>query len=378
MLFSEIIGQDRVKRHLITTVRESRVSHAQLFLGNEGVGSLSLAIAYAQYINCLNRSETDSCGTCSSCIKYNKLIHPDLHFIYPTAPKDTISKPVSRDFIDHWRELVIDQKGYFKFSDWTAKIGIERKQAIINTQDCSDLLNQLSYKSYEAEYKVMVIWMVEKLYHAAAPKILKILEEPPDKTLFLLVTESHEKIISTILSRTQLVKIPPVDEKDLIGALDKQGMDVKTVRDAVRVASGNYIEAKRLVSDAGEEEDHFNRFTVWMRLCYRVPFREINEFANDTAKLNRDTQKNFLKYSLRIIREAFLMGIKQFDLLRIKSNEEAFLLKFHPFVHRDNIGLITDELNKSIAHIERNVNSSILFLDVSIRLSQLLKKETSS
>jgi DNA polymerase III subunit delta' len=376
MLFSEIIGQDRVKRHLITTVRESRVSHAQLFLGSEGVGNLALAIAYAQYINCGNRSETDSCGTCPSCIKYNKLIHPDLHFVYPTASTDKFSKPVSRNFIEKWRELVMEQKGYFKFSDWTGKIGIERKQAVINAQDCNDMLNQLSYKSYEAEYKVMIIWMVEKLYHAAAPKILKILEEPPDKTLFLLVTESHEKIISTILSRTQLVKIPPIEEKDLIHALDKQGMDVKTVRDAVRVASGNYIEARRLVSEPGEEEDHLERFTKWMRLCYKIPFKEINEFANEMAKLNRDSQKNFLIYSIRILREAFLMGIKQSELLRVKNNEEAFLLKFHPFVHRNNIGLLTDELNKSIAHIERNVNSSILFLDASIRLSQLLKKET--
>ncbi|MFU8844519.1 MAG: ATP-binding protein [Bacteroidales bacterium] len=373
MKFSEIIGQDRVKKHLIRTVKGSRVSHAQLFLGPEGVGSLALAIAYAQYINCRNRTEADSCGICPSCIKYNKLIHPDLHFIYPTASKDNISKPGSKDFIESWRALVLEHRGYFRFPDWTEKIGIERKQAIINVNDCNDLLQQLSYKSYEAEYKVMIIWMVEKIFHAAAPRILKILEEPPDKTLFLLVSQSHEKIISTILSRTQLVKIPPVDENDLIDALDKEGIDIKTVRDAVRVASGNYIEAKRLATQTETDEDHLNRFIQWMRLCYRIPFKEINAFASEMAKLNRDAQKNFLLYSLRIIREAFLMGLPLHQLLRIKKSEEDFLMKFHPFVHQNNIDLLTDELNKSVAHIERNVNSNILFFDATVRLSQLLK-----
>jgi DNA polymerase III subunit delta' len=373
MQFSEIIGQDRIKKHLIRTVRESRVSHAQLFLGHEGVGSLALAIAYAQYINCRNRTETDSCGICPSCIKYNKLIHPDLHFIYPTAPKDNIKKPVSKDFIEHWRALVLKHRGYFRFEEWAEKIEIERKQAIINAQDCNDMLQQLSYKSYEAEYKVMIIWMAEKIFHAAAPKILKILEEPPDKTLFLLVSQSHEKISSTILSRTQLVKIPLVDENDLMAALDKEGIETRIVRDAVRVASGNFIEAKRLTTQAEAEEDHLNRFIQWMRLCYGMKFKEICDFANETARLNRDAQKNFLVYSLRIIREAFLMGLQQGPLLRIKYSENDFLLKFHPFVHKGNIELLMDEINQSIAQIERNINSNILFLDTTVRLSQFLK-----
>jgi DNA polymerase III subunit delta' len=373
MLFSEIIGQGSIKMHLIRTVRESRVSHAQLFFGPEGAGSLALAIAYAQYINCRNRTEEDACGICLSCIKYNKIIHPDLHFLYPIAPRDKNKKYISRDFIVPWRELVIASKGYFGFPDWTGKIGIERKQAIINAQDCNDLINLLSYKSYEAEYKVMIIWMAEKIFHAAAPKILKILEEPPEKTLFLLVSQSHERIISTILSRTQLVKIPPVDEIDLIDALDNKGFDAQTVRDAVRVASGNYIEAQRLATQSEAEADHFNRFIQWMRMCFQGRFREISDFANEMSKLNRDAQKSFLVYSLRMIREAFLMGLKQAQLLRINASEEDFLAKFHPFVHSGNIGLFTDEFNNSVAHIERNVNSNILFLDASMKIMQYLK-----
>ena len=190
--------------------------HAQLFLGPEGSGKLPLALAYAQYINCQNRQEDDSCGHCPSCIKFNKLIHPDLHFVYPVSKtKDSSDKPTSKEFLKPWRELVLENNGYINLTDWYEKIDIEKKQGIINADDCNNIIKTLSYKSFESEYKIMIIWMVEKLFHSAAPKILKILEEPPEKTLFILISENPDIIINTILSRTQLVKIPKIANNDL-------------------------------------------------------------------------------------------------------------------------------------------------------------------
>jgi len=213
--FADVIGQQQVKSQLLKTVKNNRVSHAQLFLGQAGIGKLGLAIAYAQYINCTNKQEDDSCGVCPSCVKYEKLIHPDLHFIFPTATTERVEKPKSKDFVSEWRELILDRNGYISIADWYGKIGIERKRAIINARDCNDIIQTLSYKSFEAEYKVMIIWMVEKLFHSAAPKLLKILEEPPDKTLFILVAENQESMLKTILSRTQLIKVPFLQDDDL-------------------------------------------------------------------------------------------------------------------------------------------------------------------
>lgn len=194
MKFAQVIGQQAVKQRLIKTVKDNRVSHAQLFLGPEGSGKLALAVAYAQFINCSDRGDNDSCGVCPSCIKYNKFIHPDLHFIFPTAATDKIEKPVSLDFIASWREMLLETRCYSDLPTWYEKIGIERKLAIINVRDCSEILKKLSYKSYEAEYKVMIIWMVEKLFHAAAPKILKILEEPLKKHFLFLFRKIRNKL----------------------------------------------------------------------------------------------------------------------------------------------------------------------------------------
>jgi DNA polymerase-3 subunit delta' len=374
MQFKEVIGQDQVKTHLIKTVRNSRVSHAQLFLGPPASGKLPMAIAYAQYINCKNRTETDSCGTCPSCVKYGKLAHPDLHFIYPTAKAKDIEKPTSKDFIKDWRELLLERNHYIQLSDWYEKIGIEKKQAIINARDCSDIISTLNYKSYEAEYKVMIIWMVEKLFHAAAPKILKILEEPPDKTLFILIAESQEHIINTILSRTQLVKFNPIVDEAMQEALQAEGYDPVVVRDAVRVASGNLKEAKRLVDQPDAESQNYTWFTHWMRVCYKGKFVEILEFVNEFARVNRDAQKGMLKYGLRIIRESLLVGFQHEELIRLNAKESEFAARFHKFIHAGNIGIIADELNRSIAHIDRNANPNVLFLDASIKLAQYLKK----
>lgn len=372
MKFSDIIGQDSVKQQLLKTVRNSRVSHAQLFFGQGGIGKLSLAIAYAQYINCTNKQDDDSCGECPSCIKYEKLIHPDLHFIYPTATTEKFDKPKSKDFVSEWRELVLDNRGYFSLADWYVKIGIERKQAIINARDCSDIIQTLSYKSFEAEYKIMIIWMVEKLFHSAAPKLLKIFEEPPDKTLFILVAENQDNILKTILSRTQLIKIPSIQDDDLAAELKNQGHSSAIVNDVVKVSGGNYLEAKALIENQEEQSANNKWFIEWMRVCWKGEISPILNFISRFSRNSRDVQKNMLIYSLRMIREAFLMNMDYQELIRLNSMEEEFVKNFNKFVNSKNIELINEELNKSIYHIQRNANPSILFLDISLKFNRYL------
>ena len=373
MKFADVIGQQQVKTQLLKTVKNSRVSHAQLFLGQEGIGKLALAIAYAQYINCTNKQENDSCGECPSCVKYEKLIHPDLHFIYPTATTEKIDKPKSKDFVKDWREVVLKNKGYITLADWFGKIGIERKRAIINARDCNDIIQTLSYKSFEAEYKVMIIWMVEKLFHAAAPKLLKILEEPPDKTLFILIAENQESMLMTILSRTQLIKVPLIQDDDLKVVLRQQGYSSAVVNDIVKVSRGNYIEAKALIENQEEESVNSKWFIEWMRVCWQGDVKAILAFISGFVRNPRDVQKNMLVYALRLMREAFLLNMKKPELVRLNSKEEEFAKNFNKFVNSKNIELINNELNQSIYHINRNVNSSVLFFDMSLKFNQYLK-----
>ncbi len=374
MRFAEIPGQEAIKKRLVKSVKENRVSHAQLFLGAEGSGKLALALAYAQYVNCRNRDESDSCGECPSCVKYQKLIHPDLHFIYPTATIGEIKKPKSIDFIAPWREMVISADGFINLPLWYAQIGIERKQAIINARDCNQIIKTLGYKSYESEYKVMIIWMVEKLFHSAAPKILKILEEPPEKTLFILISEDADQIISTILSRTQLIKIPRLDDKDLAKTLYANFDDPVQVNDAVRVAGGNYILAKKILDNPTGDDYNFVKFRAWMRLCFGLNVKESLKFISELSKTSREKQKDFLTYSLRMIRESMLLVFKGDNLVRLNAKELEFVNKFYPFITSKNLVQISSELNDAIFHIERNANPSVLFLDLTLKIGRLLKK----
>jgi len=222
MLFKEIIGQEEVKKRLINAVKENRISHAQLFLGKEGFGTLALAIAYAQYICCENKLANDSCGVCSSCIKYQKLVHPDLHFVFPVATNAVVKKkPISNHFLPQWRASLLNDY-YLSYKSWQEKIETGNKQLLITKDESIDILKKLNLKTYESAYKIMIIWYPEKFNIASANKLLKILEEPPEKTLFILVAQETEKIINTILSRTQLIKINQINAVALQQAIIKK------------------------------------------------------------------------------------------------------------------------------------------------------------
>ncbi len=380
MLFKEITGQYAVKQRLIRSVKDNRVSHAQLFYGPQGSGKLALAIAYAQFINCGDRQEQDdglmdACGTCPSCVKYNKLAHPDLHFIYPVATtKSVTSKPKSSNFISEWRKALLDNHFILSLNDWYKTIGIEKKQGIINADDCSDILKTLSYKSYESEFKVMVIWMVDKLFHSAAPKILKILEEPPDKTLFLLISENPDQIINTIRSRTQMVRIPKLKDEDVIKILEsRHGLETAPSEKIAALADGNIIEALSISDHAEDHDDFAEHFIRWMRLCYKYDISELNLFVSEISKQGREKQKRFLQYASGMIRNSMLINYHLMDHARMNEREMDFLLNFSRSINEKNLARISEELDKAQYHIERNANPNFTFMGLSQNLTQLLK-----
>ncbi len=374
MLFKDIIGQEEIKQKLIQTVKEERISHAQLFLGPEGSGNLALAIAYAQYISCENRGEHDSCGTCASCKKYQKLIHPDLHFVFPVAStKSSNQKPVSDDFINEWRQSILDNP-YIKLNQWFSIIGVENKQGSIYSQESGQIIKKMSLKTFESEYKIMIIWMPEKMNISAANKLLKMIEEPPAKTVFLLVSENAGKIIQTIQSRTQLIKIPKIDDENLFNAIKNEfNLDDNRISDIVRLSNGDYSKAIDIINSIEENLINFKYFTILTRLCYKAEVLEIVKLVNEISKTGREKQKNFLSYSLRLMRENFILNKNKPEITYLTNDENEFSKNFKNFINERNIMQITKEFNQAFLHIERNGNSKIIFLDLSLKLIKLLK-----
>lgn len=378
MRFKDVVGQDEIKTMLIQTVKEQRVSHAQLFLGAEGSGNLAMAIAYAQYISCTGRSAEDSCGHCPSCLKYGKLIHPDLHFAVPVAKKKNEEKTMTTEnYLVQWREAVLENP-YLNIFHWMENLEVENKQVIINAKECDEIVKKLSLKPYESEYKVMIIWMPEKLFHAAAPKLLKILEEPSPKTLFLLVAESYELILPTILSRTLLVKFGKIRDEDVCLALEsKLNLTRQNASAISKLSDGSYSEAIRLAGDSSDESYNRKNFLPWMRLCFSAFEKEnmvkLIEKVEEFSRAGRERQKNFLSYSLYVFRECTMLHYTGGALSKMSGPELDDIKKFARFVNESNILRLNEEFNTAISDVERNVNPRTLFLDLSLKSARCLK-----
>ncbi|MEA3316900.1 MAG: DNA polymerase III subunit delta', partial [Bacteroidota bacterium] len=369
MLFKDIIGQEDIKQKLIHTVKENRISHAQLFLGPEGSGNLALALAYAQYISCENKQENDSCGECPSCKKYQKLIHPDLHFIYPISK----TKININEIPGIWRKSVIENP-YFNQFNWYENLGVENKQGIISKDDSNEIIKILNLKTFEADYKVMIIWMAEKMNISAANKLLKIIEEPPKNTLFLLVSESSEQILPTILSRTQLIKIPKIDNNSMFSAIsEKFGVTNDKAKDITNLSNGNYLNALNIVNNTDYDSENFDLFVTLMRYSYKNQVLELLNLADKLAALGREKQKNFLLYSLRLIRENFMLNINNKEITHLSKKENEFSNKFSAFINKANVYQITEELNSAIIDIEMNGNNKVIFCDLVLKLIKLIK-----
>lgn len=378
MFFKDIAGQEKVKEKLLNTVKNKRISHAWLFAGPEGNGKLALAVAYAQYLSCENRSDTDSCGECASCKKYEKLIHPDLHFVYPVVRTKKIAKPVSDDYINQWRKFILDLP-YHGFEKWLEIIGVENQQAGIFAQESAEIIKKLNFKSFESEYKVMIIWIPERMNVTASNKLLKMIEEPPPKTVFILVAEETEKIINTMLSRTQLVKIPKISSESMFESIkEKYNFASEKVKEIVKISNGNFLTAGELIKNREKdiESENFIRFSQLMRLTYGVKVNELTEWINEISGIGRENQKRFLEYSLRLIRENFILNISpenKNNIIYLTNKEEQFSEKFNTFINKNNIYDITDEFTQAYNHIERNGYNKLIFLDIALKIARLLK-----
>jgi DNA polymerase-3 subunit delta' len=375
MQFNQVIGQSLIKEKLISMVTENRVSHALLFAGPEGCGHLPMALAFIQYLNCVNKINDESCGKCNNCIKFQKLIHPDLHLVFPINSTDKIKgdKLVTSQFIQDFRSAVLDNP-YLNLFDWLQYIGIENKQGIISERESDELIKKLSLRAYESEYKCAIIWMAERMHDACANKLLKLLEEPPHKTIFILIAQQPEQLLPTILSRTQTVKFGPINYQDIYQwIVTTQNISDPKASEIAHQSEGNFNKVLTLVQSI-EENDYLTQFSTWMRLCYLKKFEEVLDWINQITKGVREEQKKFLEYALTMVRECLIRHGGATDISYLGEKEKEFIEKFYPFINLRNIHQIMNEFNQAIYHIERNGNGKIIFLDVTLKLFGLLRQ----
>ncbi len=374
MQFREVIGQAAIKKRLIRNVRENRLPHAQMFLGKGGYGTFPLALAYARYILCEDKKDDDSCGECPSCHKAGRMVHPDLHFVYPVATTKSVNRnPVSDDFIDEWRSFVSEDP-YIIPQAWYEFIGMENKQGIINVYESAAILRKLSFQSFESDYKIMIIWLPEKMNPPSANKLLKIIEEPPSKTLFIMVVENTDSMLPTVLSRTQIIKVPAIGQSELIKCLqDRFEQEGSGIEGIAALSAGNYNRALEYIQSTSTPDQVLEMFIKMMRLAYMAKIPEILNWVEEISSLGRERQKNFLVYAIRMIRENFLMNIKEKELAVVTQKEREFSEKFSAFVNPGNIEGIYSALNLAHNHIEANAYARIVFLDMSLKLSGLIR-----
>lgn len=374
MLFKDIIGQKEVKERLTRTAREGVIPHAQLFCGPEGIGKFPLALAYAQYLNCENPSENDSCGQCPSCTKYNHLAHPDLHFVYPIVKKAAKKKEVCDDYITDWRNFIKEKNYYFSYNQWLEYIDAENSQGLIYAKESEEILRKLSLRIYEAKYKTMIIWLPEKMHESCSNKLLKIIEEPTENTVFLLVSDTPDNIITTIQSRCQRINIHGIEKQDIIQALESvYNITPEDARNVAHLSKGSYLKAIETISLDEEHKFFFNLFVQMMRASYARDIKQIKTIGNELAGVGRENQKSFLIYSQRMVREYFISNLKHPEMIYVSSDEANFGTRFAPFINERNITGFMDELALAERHIEQNVNAKMVFFDLCLKITMLIK-----
>lgn len=383
MQFKDIVGQRELINHLTDIIDSGRVGHAQLFLGHNGYGSLALAIAYAQYLNCQNRQHygeghdlrADSCGECPNCKKYQQLAHSDLHLFFPTTTTNSVkSNPASADFQGEFREFLQTNGQYVTLDDWYAFMDVENKQGAINVRDSEEIVKTLGLKAYESAYKVVVVWMVEKMRTDAANKLLKVLEEPTPNTLFLLVAESQDKLLSTIISRTQLVRVGKIDGKSLAEAFKDQTGSL-TEADFVAAAEGSYIQARKNLSQTEQDALFGEMFVEWMRQLFKLNMASLSQWVDRVHSMGREQQKQFLLYAMDALRACFLKTSAGVVLNhKLQFGDEKFNTQFSNFITANNIETLNEDFNQTLYTIERNAYDKIAFMELSFRISKALKK----
>ena len=379
MQFKDVIGQNSIKQRLIKSYSDNRMAHTQLFLGPEGSGTLPMALAFAQYVNCKNPSETDSCGVCPSCIKFQKNSHADIHFYFPNNTTNSVKKnPESVLLLNDWREYLKTCDNYAQSSEWFNFLGVDNKHGSINVRDAKNLIEKMSMKAYEAKYKIIIIWMAEKLNMDASNKLLKTLEEPPPNTLIILVAERYELIIPTVRSRAQLVKFNSIDIDSLISAMLKlkiEGDANLNIDDMARIANGNWNEALKLINETSLENEFFVPLRNWLRLCFAPKdYKALFSFNQEMSRLGREKQKSFLQYALTVIHFCVMVNVNNYQAVKLAGEEFDFVKKFSPFINEANQDKIYEIINEAIYHVERNAHGGILFTDLSFKLVNLMRQ----
>lgn len=371
MQFKDVIGQKQLKRHLIQEVNSGKISHAQLFLGKPGYGGLPLALAFTQYLFCDNKGEEDSCGVCPSCRKTAGLQHPDLHFSFPIIL--AIDKK-SNFFAADWRSQ-IEKQAYFDLNDWISHIDPKERQATIGTDESQEIIRKLTLKSYEGGYKVMIIWMAEEMNLTCSNKLLKILEEPPANTLFILLCASQDTLLPTIVSRTQLLKIPRVASDDVDMYLSKSLGVLKTTAESINArCDGDLIDARRIAESHEDQDNNRELFIQLMRVCYKKDVIPMMDWAEKMSSVNKERQKIFIEYALHMFRQSMLRNYTQDQLTRVSQEEEDFLNKFARFITGKNILDFMQSFDDAYYHLERNANPKILFTHLCFNVMRYIHK----
>ncbi len=394
MLFRDVIGQEATKQHLAEMVEQNRLSHALLFLGKEGSGALPLAMAFAQYIVSLPAQapvvedlfggmtaleptpsfiHPDDIASQPAFQRAEQLIHPDLHFTYPVIPRKSGDKPVSSDYIKEWREF-IRAYPYGNAYDWLQSIGAENKQGNITSEECNDIIHQLNLKSFESAYKVLLLWMPEYL-GKEGNKLLKLIEEPPPNTLFILVAENDEQILPTILSRCQLIKIPTLETKVVEKALtERANANPETARQVAGICEGNYREALQLLQHA--EEDWQSLLREWLNATLKGgPLAQV-KFTEEVGKLGREKQKQFLRYFTHLLEQSIRIKVLGPDLVSLGDHEKDFAQRLNKIASVSQQQGIIEELDKAAYYIERNANAKMLFQALTIKLYHIIQNKT--
>ena len=373
MKFADIPGLTEIKQRLVRSATEGKIAHAQLFMGRAGVLNLPLAIAYANYLQCTNRSATDACGTCAACTKNLKYIHPDTHFVFPVSNMkgDKDEDRFRAEIMKSWRSFLLDHP-FGNLSDWTSFHGGEDKQAIISKEESREIVKTLSLKPFESLFKVMIIWQPEYFHPSAANGILKIVEEPPPNTFFLLVSNNPERLLPTILSRTQQVIVPMLTDEDLENYLMKQpGLDEKKRKKISTEAEGNlHLALELMVSDV---EDHHERLVGWMRACYRHDYQQMISLTEEFHEFDKMQQQSLLYHALTMMRETLLAHSGANTILRSRNGEEKFVQDFSKVMTVSKIEKTNSLITEASYHLERNGSAKMIFLDLSLQLSKVMR-----
>lgn len=374
MYFKDIIGQEEAKTRLIRSARTGIVPHAQLFTEQGGAGAFPLALAYGRYLNCTNRTETDACGHCPSCLKYDELAHPDLHFVFPIVAKKEKKKEVCDDYLSEWRSF-LKSNPYFSIDKWLDYIEAGNSQAIIYSKESDEIIHKLSLKIYEAEYRILMVWLPEKLHPTCANKLLKIIEEPPVNTVILMVSETPDLILGTILSRAQRIHIRPIRTGAITEAMvERFGLSIDDAKHVAHLSEGSFIKALEAISLGEENKFFLEQFKSMMRNSWAKNVKGMKETADIMASIGRERQKNFLSYCQHLIRENFMYRFQSPELNYMNLDEAGFSAKFAPFVNERNVFDLMDELAKAELHIGQNVNAKMVFFDLSLRITVLIKR----